>query len=105
MKPSKILKLENELIRLRKTPQNARAIQKLAKALGRTKVTRGKEPNWINLNFSTLPPVSIPDHGGKDLAIGTRSSILNQLEDDLTEWKMAAKEEPKKAKQWQKIRL
>lgn len=75
--------------RLRKTPQNARSIQKLAKALGRVIVKRGSEPNWINPKFPTLRPVSIPDHGGKDLATGTKNSILDQLEDDLNEWNMA----------------
>jgi hypothetical protein len=88
MTPRKIAKLESELKRLRKTPQNARSIQKLAKALGRVTVNRGPEPNWINSKFPTLRPVSIPDHGSRDLATGTKNSILNQLEDDLNEWKM-----------------
>lgn len=90
MKSSKIQKLENDLKKLRKTPQNARAIQKLAKALGRVTVNRGAEPNWINPKFPVLRPVSIPDHGGKDLAIGTKNAILNQLEDDIAEWKLAS---------------
>jgi hypothetical protein len=41
---------------------------------------------WESNEFPTLRPLSIPDHGNKDLAPGTQSSILNQLEDDIFAW-------------------
>jgi len=41
---------------------------------------------WVSTEFPKLPPLSIPDHGGKDYPPGTRKSILNQLEDDITAW-------------------
>jgi len=31
-------------------------------------------------------PLSIPHHGGRDLAPGTRNSILNVLEADVLAW-------------------
>jgi hypothetical protein len=40
---------------------------------------------WESEQFD-LFALSIPDHGGKDLAIGTQRSILNQLEDDVLAW-------------------
>jgi len=86
MNRKKLNKLKIELDRLRKSPQKAITLKKLAESLGRIPVKRGKEPNWESNVFDHLPPISIPDHGGRDLTIGTRNSILNQLEDDLLAW-------------------
>ena len=44
---------------------------------------------WLSEEFPDLYVLSIPDHGGKDLSIGTRNSILNQLEDDILAWEEA----------------
>jgi hypothetical protein len=41
---------------------------------------------WESVEFAELYPLSIPDHGGRDLAIGTKNSILDQLEDDILAW-------------------
>jgi len=41
---------------------------------------------WVSSEFPTLFPLSIPHHGGRDLAIGTQRSILDQLEDDVLAW-------------------
>ncbi len=57
-------------------------MERLAKKLGRTRINRGKEPTWENLNFKTLRPLSIPHHPG-DLNPYTADSILDQLEEDL----------------------
>lgn len=86
MKRNKLDKLKREGERLRRSAANAEALQKYAKSLGRKLAKRGKEPTWLNKEFPTLRPLSIPDHGGKDLAIGTKNSILNQLEDDQIAW-------------------
>ncbi len=49
-----------------------------------------KRSRWYNgrtgFPFAHLPPLAIPHHGGRDLAPGTRDSILDQLEDDVHEW-------------------
>lgn len=36
--------------------------------------------------FPHLRPLSIPNHKGRDMAPGTRNSILNQLEEDADAW-------------------
>lgn len=41
---------------------------------------------WISGEFTDLPPLSIPHHGGKDFPPGTQQSILDQLEDDIAAW-------------------
>ena len=94
MNRKKLKKLGQRLAELRRASPKAIALQRLAKQLGRRKVRRGKEPTWENDHFLELRPLSIPDHGGKELPSGTKHSILNQLEDDLTSWdeRLAAQE-------------
>jgi hypothetical protein len=38
------------------------------------------------VEFPDLWPLSIPDHGSRDLSRGTKNSILTQLEEDLLAW-------------------
>jgi len=70
---------------MRRNPQKARDLERIAKQLGREKENRGKEPVWVNPSLGVFP-LSIPHHGGQDLPIGTRNSILNVLETDLLAW-------------------
>lgn len=86
MNCKKLDKLKRELLQMRLSPQKAENIASLAKRLGRRKAKRGKEPVYESIEFNDLFPVSIPHHGGKDIPIGTRNSILNQLEDDIHAW-------------------
>ncbi len=86
MNRKKLNKLWRQIEGMRKTSPKAFEIQKLAKQMGRKKVKRGKEPTWESREFQDLRPLSIPDHGGKDLSPGVKNSILNQLEDDLICW-------------------
>ena len=53
--------------------------------LGRKLEKRGKEPTWVH---DVLPvyPLSIPHHGGRDLAPGTKNCILDVLDDDVFAW-------------------
>ena len=53
--------------------------------LGRRQDRRGKEPTWVHDELPVYP-LSIPHHGGRDLATGTRNSILNVLEADVLAW-------------------
>lgn len=85
MDEKKLGKLRAEAIRLRRVPFKADAVESLAAALGRTRANRGKHPMWVSA-FPGLFPLSIPAHGNKDIAIGTRRSILNQLEEDIAAW-------------------
>jgi hypothetical protein len=86
MNRKKLDKLRRTIEGLRRQSPKALEVQKIAKQLGRKKVKRGKEPVWESLEFNHLRPLSIPDHGGRDLTPGVLHSILNQLEDDLTSW-------------------
>jgi hypothetical protein len=87
MNRKKLDKLKRELAQLRRSPQKANDLQSLAKRLGRKLVKRGKEPMWESVEFAELYPLAIPDHGGgRDLAIGTKNSILDQLEEDVLAW-------------------
>jgi hypothetical protein len=56
-------------------------LESLAKACGRIRHRRGKEPTWINPDIPTLWPLSIPHH--RELNRFTAQSILDQLEGDL----------------------
>jgi hypothetical protein len=75
--------LKKEIANARRSPQKAADLERLAKSLGRKKVKRGKEPMWESTEFDELFPLSIPHHGGRDLAPGTQRSILDQLDDDI----------------------
>jgi len=90
MNRKKLNKLGLELSQRRRAPQKAESLESLAIRLGRKKFRgkRGKEPIWLSDVFDDLPPLSIPHHGGRDLAPGTRDSILDQLEDDWRAWDM-----------------
>ena len=41
---------------------------------------------WQSTEFPELFVLAIPRHGGRDLAPGTRRSILDQLEEDVLAW-------------------
>jgi hypothetical protein len=86
MNSKKLDKLRRELAQCRRSPQKANDLQSLAKRLGRKLVKRGKEPMWESVEFAELYPLAIPDHGGRDLAVGTKNSILDQLEEDILAW-------------------
>jgi hypothetical protein len=85
MNRRKLDKLKHQLAALRRSPQKAADLERLASQLGRRPFNRGKEPVWVSVEFN-LFPLSIPHHGGRDLAPGTRNSILNSLEDDVLAW-------------------
>jgi len=92
MNPRKLGKIRSRLAAMRQSPQGARALEGLARQLGRQLVKRGKEPMWESAVFK-LFPLAIPHHGGRDLPVGTRNSILDQLEDDILSWEEKLSEE------------
>lgn len=85
MNRRKLAKLRGEISAMRRAPQTARDLERMALQLGRSSRVRGKHPMWLSEHFD-LPPLSIPRHGGRDLPVGTRNSILNQLEEDVLAW-------------------
>jgi hypothetical protein len=87
MNSSKLDKLRQELDSLRKRGGiKSTELESIAKSLGRKQSDRGKEPTWINAQFPSLRPLSIPHHGTSDLNKFTARSILGQLEEDIEKW-------------------
>ena len=88
MNSKRLNKLKCRLLQLRHASVRAADIETLATELGRRKRKgkRSKEPTWVSTEFDNLFPLAIPHHGSRDLTIGTKNSILNQLELDIAEW-------------------
>jgi len=89
---SKIRKLRSRIEALRKKGGvKAAELKSLAHSLGRTPSNRGKEPTWVNEEFTAWRPMSIPGHPG-DLARPTVRSILDDLEADLDRYEQLHEE-------------
>src|SRR5580704_1380007 len=86
MDRNKLERLRQTLADLRRVQPKSRQLQSVAGQLGRRPVRRGKEPMYESEPFPHLRPLSIPNHKGRDMAPGTRNSILNQLEEDADAW-------------------
>ena len=88
MNSNRLNKLKRWLLQLRHASVRTANIETLATELGRRKRKgkRSKEPTWVSTEFDNLFPLAIPHHGSRDLTIGTKNSILNQLELDIAEW-------------------
>jgi hypothetical protein len=88
MNRKRLNKLKRQLFQLRRTSVRAADVEALAIELGRMKRKgkRSKEPTWVSTEFGNLFPLAIPHHGSRDLTIGTKNSILSQLELDIAEW-------------------
>ena len=83
MNGRRLARIRRLLEQARRSQQRARDLEKLAR--GRRQDKRGKEPTWVHDELPVYP-LSIPHHGGRDLAPGTRNSILNVLEVDVIAW-------------------
>lgn len=59
-----------------------RDLKKIATALGRQEVDRGKEPTYESQELDTNV-ITIPQHGARTVAPGTARNILDQLENDV----------------------
>jgi len=89
MKRKALEKAKRKHKALRGSSARAADLIALASVLGREAVAgRGKEPTFLSRDFPDLRPLTIPKHGGKDLKTGTKNSILNQLEDDISRHEM-----------------
>ncbi len=86
MTSTQLRRLAQRLNALRGSPRKPRELEALARAFGRKRAKRGKEPTWINAAFPQLPPLSIPHHS-HDVKWRTTEEILSQLErGDLAAW-------------------
>ena len=86
MNKRKLLKASRLLDQMRLSPQKAADLEHVARKLGLKPVSRGKEPTWESDDFPFLDPISIPHHGGRDLAPGTKNSVINCLEAYAVAW-------------------
>src|SRR5262245_43562288 len=85
MNRKRLERIKRLLQQARRSQQKARDLETLARMLGRRQDKRGTEPTWVHDELPVYP-MSIPHHGGRDLAPGTRNSILNVLEGDAIVW-------------------
>ena len=95
MTRKRLNRLKRRLLQLRRSSVRAADVEALAIELGRKKRQgkRSKEPTWVSKEFDNLFPLAIPHHGSRDLTIGTKNSILSQLELDIAEWERRLDEE------------
>ena len=64
MNLEKIAKLKGKIDRLmKKGGIKPSELESLAKAWGRVRHKRGKEPTWVNPDIQLIRPLSIPHHG------------------------------------------
>lgn len=84
MYSKKLAKLRQRINELREKSGNIppRKLESIAKALGRVRADRGKEPTWISRLLPNSRPISIPNHPGV-LNRFTAGNILDQLENDI----------------------
>lgn len=84
MSKRKLRQLRKRLQALRARVRNieSRELESLARAVGRKRADRGKEPTFIHTLLPQSRPLSIPHHSAA-LKVGTASNILDQLEKDL----------------------
>jgi hypothetical protein len=98
MNKKKLAKIRREIEACRRKQVKARDLISIAKKLGRQLENRGKEPVFSYSGPHAPLPLAIPDHGGKDLPVGTKRSILNVLEDDVTYWELMLDDELSEAR-------
>lgn len=99
MDSKNLSKIERDLNNLLRSPSGIKSntLISIAKKLGRVIDNRGKEPTYIRVKDPSLsPPLSIPNHKGKDLKTGTARSIIDALLNDVDEWKLYFETESKK---------
>jgi hypothetical protein len=88
MTPKHLAKIKKILQEMQRSPQGRKALEfeGLARALGRSREIRGKEPAWLRKQSPQLMrPLSIPAHSAS-MKIGTARSIIDALQDDVAEW-------------------
>lgn len=99
MNSKNLSKIERDLNNLLRSPSGIKpkTLISIANKLGREIDNRGKEPTYIRAKDPSLsPPLSIPNHKGKDLKTNTARSIIDALLNDVDEWKLYFETESKK---------
>jgi hypothetical protein len=86
MDRKKLDKIRDEMEGMRRRMVKPAEMQAVARQLGRRLGKHGKHPNWESQMFTQLRPVSIPDHGGRDLSKTVRAGALDVLDEDVSAW-------------------
>jgi hypothetical protein len=85
MNPARLPRIRSRIEALRRQGGvKGRELESVAKAVGRRRHPRGKEPTWVSDELPSRPPLSIPGHP-RDLNRITARTILDQLEEDVDE--------------------
>jgi hypothetical protein len=88
MTPTHLAKIKRTLLEMQRSPRGHKSLEfeGLARALGRQREGRGKEPTYMRRQNPELArPLSIPAHNA-DVKIGTARSIIDALLSDVAEW-------------------
>lgn len=90
MNTRKLNKIRQEIASARKRANTHRDLERIARSLGRHRLTgvsaRGKEPTYASTIFLKANMITIPNHGNKTFGPRTQSIILDQLEEDVDRW-------------------
>ena len=84
MTPKKLRNIKEKIAAYRKKASNLRHrdLERIALALGRKRVKRGKEPTYESTLLETTV-VTIPDHGTKTVSPGVAKNVLDVFEEDV----------------------
>jgi hypothetical protein len=88
MTPKHLAKIKKVLLEIQRSPQGRMPLEfeGLARALGRERDARGKEPTWSRRRVPEFArPLSIPAHSAS-VKVGTARSIVRALLDEVAEW-------------------
>jgi hypothetical protein len=88
MTPNHLAKIRRTLLEMQRNPRGHKSVEfeGLARALGRQRDNRGKEPTYMRRRDPELArPLSIPAHS-TDVRIGTAMSIIDVLLADVAQW-------------------
>jgi hypothetical protein len=99
MNRKKLDNLRAEVDGWRRTQAKCSDLQGLARRIGLKPVKRGKEPTYECDDLPSIPPLTIPGHKGRDLARGTRNSVLDHLDNALDAWDAIVTEQEREAEQ------
>lgn len=86
MKGNKLNKLRRAVEAMRRSQPKVKELRSVARQLGMEKEEGGRHPTFASNVFPHLRPLSIPDHKGREMAPGTKHSILNAFEDHINAW-------------------
>ncbi len=94
MTPNHLAKIKRTLLEMQRSPGGIKVLELegLARALGRQRAKRGKEPVFArNAEPRLFPPLSIPHHSS-GLKVGTARSIVEALLKDVVAWEIFLEE-------------